>query len=130
MIPTTTGAAKAVGLVLPELAGKLDGCAVRVPTPNVSMVDLVANVDQATSADAVNDAFRAAAAGPLAGILAVSDEPLVSIDFNGNPASSTVDAPFTSVVDGNLVQIMSWYDNEMGYSTRLKDLTEYVAARM
>jgi len=130
MIPTTTGAAKAVGLVLPELAGKLDGCAVRVPTPNVSMVDLVANVEKATSADAVNEAFRAAANGPLAGILAVSDEPLVSVDFNGNPASSTVDAPFTSVVDGNLVQIMSWYDNEMGYSTRLKDLTEFVAARL
>jgi len=130
MIPTTTGAAKAVGLVLPELAGKLDGCSVRVPTPNVSMVDLVASVEKSTSADAVNDAFRAAAAGPLAGILAVSDEPLVSIDFNGNPASSTVDAGFTSVVDGKLVQVMSWYDNEMGYSTRLKDLTEYVAARM
>ncbi|MGD8329420.1 MAG: type I glyceraldehyde-3-phosphate dehydrogenase [Acidobacteriota bacterium] len=130
MIPTTTGAAKAVGLVLPELVGKLDGCAVRVPTPNVSMVDLVADVDKSTSAEEVNEAFRAAAAGPLAGILAVSDEPLVSIDFNGNPASSTVDAGFTSVVGGKLVQVMSWYDNEMGYSTRLKDLTEYVAARM
>jgi glyceraldehyde 3-phosphate dehydrogenase len=130
MIPTTTGAAKAVGLVLPELAGKLDGCAVRVPTPNVSMVDLVADVEKSTSADEVNEAFRAAAAGPLAGILAVSDEPLVSIDFNGNPASSTVDAGFTSVVGGKLVQVMSWYDNEMGYSTRLKDLTEYVAERM
>ena len=130
MIPTTTGAAKAVGLVLPELAGKLDGCAVRVPTPNVSMVDLVAHVATSTSKDEVNDAFRAAAAGPLAGILAVSDEPLVSIDFNGNPSSSTVDAGFTSVVDGALVQVMSWYDNEMGYSTRLKDLTEYVADRL
>ena len=131
MIPTTTGAAKAVGLVLPDLVGKLDGCAVRVPTPNVSMVDLVAHVAKSTSKDEVNDAFRAAAtAGPLKGFLKVSDEPLVSIDFNGNPSSSTVDAGFTSVVDGTLVQVMSWYDNEMGYSTRLKDLTEYVAARL
>jgi glyceraldehyde 3-phosphate dehydrogenase len=131
MIPTTTGAAKAVGLVLPDLVGKLDGCAVRVPTPNVSMVDLVAHVGKGTSKEEVNDAFRAAAAdGPLEGILRVSDEPLVSIDFNGNPSSSTVDAGFTSVVDGTLVQVMSWYDNEMGYSTRLKDLTEYVAARL
>jgi glyceraldehyde 3-phosphate dehydrogenase len=131
MIPTTTGAAKAVGLVLPDLAGKLDGCAVRVPTPNVSMVDLVAHVAKSTSAEEVNDAFRAAAAtAALKGILAVSDEPLVSIDYNGNPHSSTVDAGFTSVVGGTLVQVMSWYDNEMGYSTRLKDLTEYVAARL
>lgn len=131
MIPTTTGAAKAVGLVLPELVGKLDGCAVRVPTPNVSMVDLVTHVAKSTSKEEVNDAFRAAAAaGPLKGFLNVSDEPLVSIDFNGNPSSSTVDAGFTSVVDGTLVQVMSWYDNEMGYSTRLKDLTEYVAARL
>ena len=131
MIPTTTGAAKAVGLVLPGLVGKLDGCAVRVPTPNVSMVDLVAHVEKSTSAEEVNAAFRAAAsAGPLKGILAVADEPLVSIDFNGNPHSSTVDAGFTSVVDGSLVQVMSWYDNEMGYSTRLKDLTELVAASL
>jgi glyceraldehyde 3-phosphate dehydrogenase len=131
MIPTSTGAAKAVGLVLPELVGKLDGCAVRVPTPNVSMVDLVSHVEKSTSAEEVNDAFRAAAAAePLKGILAVSDEPLVSIDYNGNPSSSTVDAGFTSVVDGTLVQVMSWYDNEMGYSTRLKDLTEYVAASL
>ena len=131
MIPTTTGAAKAVGLVLPGLVGKLDGCAVRVPTPNVSMVDLIAHVEKETSAEAVNDAFRAAAsAAPLQGILAVSDEPLVSIDYNGNPHSSTVDAAFTSVVDGHLVQVMSWYDNEMGYSTRLKDLAEYVAERL
>jgi glyceraldehyde 3-phosphate dehydrogenase len=129
MIPTTTGAAKAVALVLPELEGKLDGCAVRVPTPNVSMVNLVAQIAKTTRADEVNDAFRAAAAsGPLENILAVSDEPLVSIDYNGNPRSSTVDAGFTSVVDGSLVQIMSWYDNEMGYSTRLKDLAEHVAA--
>jgi len=131
MIPTTTGAAKAVGLVLPGLVGKLDGCAVRVPTPNVSMVDLVAHVAKETSAEEVNDVFRAAAAAaPLQGILAVSDEPLVSIDYNGNPHSSTVDAGFTSVVGGTLVQVMSWYDNEMGYSTRLKDLTELVAASL
>jgi glyceraldehyde 3-phosphate dehydrogenase len=104
---------------------------VRVPTPNVSMVDLVAHVAKSTSAEEVNDAFRAAAATEaLKGILAVSDEPLVSIDYNGNPHSSTVDAGFTSVVGGTLVQVMSWYDNEMGYSTRLKDLTEYVAARL
>ena len=131
MIPTSTGAAKAVGLVLPDLVGKLDGCAVRVPTPNVSMVDLVAHVKTRTSADEVNDAFRAAAATEsLRGILMVSEEPLVSIDYNGNPASSTVDAGFTSVVDGTLVQVMSWYDNEMGYSTRLKDLAEYVGAQL
>jgi glyceraldehyde 3-phosphate dehydrogenase len=131
MIPTTTGAAKAVALVLPELEGKLDGCAVRVPTPNVSMVDLVAQVAKTTTADEVNDAFRAAAAsGPLKKILAVSDEPLVSIDYNGDPRSSTVDAGFTSVVGDSLVQVMSWYDNEMGYSTRLKDLAEHVAASL
>ncbi|HJN47248.1 MAG TPA: type I glyceraldehyde-3-phosphate dehydrogenase, partial [Acidobacteriota bacterium] len=131
MIPTTTGAAKAVGLVLPDLVGKLDGCAVRVPTPNVSMVDLVAHVETRTSADEVNEAFRAAAGTEsLQGILVVSEEPLVSIDYNGNPASSTVDAGFTSVVDGTLVQVMSWYDNEMGYSTRLKDLAEYVGAQL
>jgi glyceraldehyde 3-phosphate dehydrogenase len=95
------------------------------------MVDLVSHVEKSTSAEEVNDAFRAAAAAePLKGILAVSDEPLVSIDYNGNPSSSTVDAGFTSVVDGTLVQVMSWYDNEMGYSTRLKDLTEYVAASL
>lgn len=130
MIPTTTGAAKAVGLVLPELDGKLDGCAIRVPTPNVSVVDLVAHVAEDTDAEAVNDAFRQAAAGPLEGILDVSDEPLVSIDYNGNPFSSTVDADFTSVVGGTLVQVLSWYDNEMGYSTRVKDLAEFIATRL
>ena len=131
MIPTTTGAAKAVGLVLPELVGKLDGCAIRVPILNVSIVDLVAHVEKSTRAEEVNDAFRAAASsGALQGVLAVSEEPLVSIDFNGNPYSSTVDADFTSVVDGTLVQVLSWYDNEMGYSTRLKDLTEFVASQL
>lgn len=126
MIPTTTGAAKAVGLVLPELQGKLDGCAIRVPTPNVSVVDLIAHLGTDTDPEQVNQAFRVAAAGPLQGILHLSEEPLVSIDHNGSPFSSIVDAPFTSVVDGRLVQILSWYDNEMGYSTRLKDLCEYV----
>jgi glyceraldehyde 3-phosphate dehydrogenase len=126
MIPTTTGAAKAVGLVLPELQGKLDGCAIRVPTPNVSVVDLIAHLGTDTDPEQVNQAFRVAAAGPLQGILHLSEEPLVSIDHNGSPFSSVVDAPFTSVVDGRLVQILSWYDNEMGYSTRLKDLCEYV----
>ena len=127
MIPTTTGAAKAVGLVLPELQGKLDGCAIRVPTANVSVVNLIVHLLTDTEPEQVNQAFRDAAAGPLQGILKVSEEPLVSIDFNGSPYSSVVDAEFTSVVDGRLVQILSWYDNEMGYSTRLKDLSEYVA---
>ena len=126
MIPTSTGAAKAVGLVLPELQGKLDGCAIRVPTPNVSVVDLIAHLGKDTDPEQVNQAFRDAAAGPLQGILQLSEEPLVSIDYNGSPFSSVVDAQFTSVVDGRLVQILSWYDNEMGYSTRLKDLSEYV----
>jgi len=130
MIPTTTGAAKAVGLVLPELQGKLDGCAIRVPTPNVSVVDLIAHLGTDTDPEQVNQAFRDAAAGPLQGILHLSEEPLVSIDFNGSPFSSIVDAEFTSVVDGKLVQILSWYDNEMGYSTRLKDLSEFVAQRL
>ncbi len=130
MIPTTTGAARAVALVLPELQGKLDGFAIRVPTPDVSVVDLVAKVGRPTSPDEVNGMLREAAEGALSGVLAVSDEPLVSIDYTGNPASSTVDAEFTKVVDGDLVQIMSWYDNEMGYSTRVKDLVEYVGARL
>jgi glyceraldehyde 3-phosphate dehydrogenase len=129
MIPTTTGAARAVGLVLPELAGKIDGCAVRVPTPNVSMVNFVCSVDRVASAAEINDLFRAAAAGPLLGVLGVSDEPLVSIDYNGNALSSVVDAGFTRVVDGDLVQIITWYDNEMGYSSRVKDLLEYMATR-
>ncbi len=130
MIPTTTGAAKAVGLVLPELQGKLDGCAIRVPTPNVSVVDLIAHLGTETDPEQVNQAFRDAAAGPLQGILHLSEEPLVSIDFNGSPFSSIVDAEFTSVVDGRLVQILSWYDNEMGYSTRLKDLSEFIAQKL
>ena len=129
MIPTTTGAAKAVALVLPELKGKLDGFAIRVPTPDVSVVDLVAKVSRATTAEEVNAKLREAAAGPMAGVLGVSDEPLVSVDYTGNQNSSTVDAEFTKVVQGDLIQIMSWYDNEMGYSARVKDLCEYIGAR-
>ena len=130
MIPTTTGAAAAVGIVLPELKGKIDGLAVRVPTPNVSMVDLVFESEKATSSDAVNDAFRQAAAGDLKGILAVSDEPLVSLDFNNNPNSSIIDAPLTNVIGGNMIKVMAWYDNEWAYACRLNDLTLYVAEKV
>ena len=122
MIPTTTGAASAVGEVLPELKGKLDGFAMRVPTPNVSVVDLNVIVDRKTTGEEVNAAFRAAADGPLKGILAVSDAELVSIDFRGNPNSSIVDAPYTKVMDGDFVKVLSWYDNEWGYSSRCVDL--------
>jgi len=129
MIPTTTGAAKAVGLVLPQLKGKLDGMAVRVPTPNVSLVDLVAQTEKSTSVDEVNETFKKAALGPLKGILEFCELPLVSRDFNGNPASSIVDAQSTNVIGGNLVKVLSWYDNEWGYSNRLLDLVKYVVAR-
>jgi len=129
MIPTTTGAAKALKEVLPAMAGKLDGQAIRVPTPNVSLVDLTAKLEKKATAQEINDAFKAAAAGPLAGILAVSEEPLVSCDYNGDRHSSTVDAALTSVV-GDLVKVMSWYDNEMGYSQRLFDLSKFVAERL
>jgi glyceraldehyde 3-phosphate dehydrogenase len=122
MIPTTTGAALAVGEVLPELKGKLDGFAMRVPTPNVSVVDLAAIVDKKTTGDEVNAALKAAASGPLKGILAYSNEELVSIDFKGNPHSSIVDAPYTKVMDGDFVKVLSWYDNEWGYSSRCVDL--------
>ena len=121
MIPTTTGAAKAVGEVLPELKGKLDGFAMRVPTPNVSVVDLAVLVEKKTSADEINAAFRAAAAGPMKGILAVEDAPLVSIDFRGNPNSSIVDSAYTKVMGGDFVKVLSWYDNEWGYSCRCVD---------
>jgi glyceraldehyde 3-phosphate dehydrogenase len=124
LIPTTTGAARATSLVLPELEGKIDGMAIRVPTPNVSLVDLTVEVERETSPEAINEAFRSAAAGELSGILAVSDEPLVSIDFNSSRYSSTVDAPLTAVLDGTLVKVLSWYDNEMGFSSRLVDLAE------
>lgn len=129
MIPTTTGAAAAVGEVLPELKGKLDGISIRVPTPNVSVVDLVAQVNTPTSSEAVNAAFSAAAGGALKGILAVATDPLVSIDFKGNPHSSIVDAAYTSVMDGDFIKILSWYDNEWGYSSRCVDLVKFLAEK-
>ena len=129
MVPTSTGAAKAIGLVLPALKGKLDGIAVRVPTPNVSIVDLTATIERDADATAVNAAMKRAAEGPLKGILGYSEAPLVSIDFNGNPNSSTFDAPLTKVLGNRLVKIFSWYDNEWGYSNRLVDITAYVTAK-
>jgi len=130
MVPTSTGAAKAIGLVLPALKGKLDGIAVRVPTPNVSLVDLTATVEKDADDKAVNAAMKKAAEGPLKGILAYCEAPLVSIDFNGNPASSIFDAPLTKVMGGKLVKIFSWYDNEWGYSNRLADITAFVASKL
>lgn len=126
MIPTTTGAAKAVALVLPQLDGKLNGMAIRVPTPNVSVVDLVVQLTKPTTADAVNQAMEAASKTSLKGILAFSNEPLVSIDFNGAAVSSTVDGPSTMVI-GDMLKILSWYDNEFGYSNRMVDLAVYMA---
>jgi glyceraldehyde 3-phosphate dehydrogenase len=126
MIPTTTGAAKAVGLVLPNLKGRLDGLAIRVPTPNVSLVDLVAEVEKETSADEVNAALKEAASGPLKGILEYSEEPLVSVDLNGNQHSSIVDATITKVIEGKMVKVLAWYDNEWGYSCRIRDLMSYI----
>ncbi|MDH3496064.1 MAG: type I glyceraldehyde-3-phosphate dehydrogenase [Gemmatimonadota bacterium] len=130
IIPTTTGAAKATGLVIPEVKGKIDGVALRVPTANVSVVDLTCIVTKKTDIEAVNGAFRAAAAGALKGVLAVNDEPLVSSDFNGDLHSSTVDAMSTNVIDGTLVHVSSWYDNEMGYSARCVDLMTYMGAKL
>jgi glyceraldehyde 3-phosphate dehydrogenase len=131
IIPTTTGAAKATSLVLPELKGKIDGVSLRVPTPDVSVVALTCTVEKTTSADEVNNAFRAAAAnGPLKDVLTVSDEPLVSVDYIGSLHSSTVDALSTNVVGGTLVNVTSWYDNEMGYSARCVDLLRYVGERL
>jgi glyceraldehyde 3-phosphate dehydrogenase len=127
MIPTSTGAAKAVALVLPELKGKLDGFAIRVPTPNVSVVDLTCILKSSTDAAAVNAALKAAAEGPLKGILGYTEEELVSIDFNGCPLSSIVDAKSTKVIDGNLLKVLSWYDNEMGFSNRVIDLFKLIA---
>ena len=121
MIPTSTGAAKAVGLVLPELAGKLDGSAVRVPTPNVSMIDLVFDAGKATTEEEINAAIKAAADGPMKGVLAYVDAPLVSSDFNHNPASSTFALHQTKVTDGTMVRVLSWYDNEWGFATRMSD---------
>ena len=129
MIPTTTGAAAAVGEVLPELKGRLDGFAMRVPTPNVSVVDLAALVDAKTSGDEVNAALKEAADGPLNGILAYSADELVSIDFKGNAHSSIVDAPYTKVMDGDFVKVLSWYDNEWGYSNRCVDLLRLLVER-
>lgn len=129
MIPTTTGAAKAVGLVLPELKGKLDGFAIRVTTPNVSAVDLVADLDKDATAEEVNAAMKKWAEGPMKGVLQYVDEPLVSKDFNGNPNSSIFDAGLTKVMDKRMVKIISWYDNEWGYSSRLRDLVLYISKR-
>jgi len=129
MIPTTTGAAKAVSLVLPQLKGKLDGMAIRVPTPNVSVVDLVAELDKDTTAEEVNAALKKAAEGELKGILQYCDEPLVSIDFNGNSNSSIVDALSTKVIEKKMVKVLAWYDNEWGYSCRVRDLILYIAGK-
>ena len=128
MIPTTTGAAAAVSLVLPQLKGKLDGMAIRVPTPNVSVVDLVAEVEKETSVDAVNAALKKASEGALKGILGYTEEPLVSIDFNGSGFSSVVDAPSTAVIEGKMVKVLSWYDNEMGYSSRMVDVAKFISS--
>ena len=130
IIPTTTGAASAVGEVLPALKGRLDGISMRVPTPNVSVVDLVALLDKSVTPDDVNDAFRAAAAGPMKGVLHVEDAPLVSIDFRGNPHSSIVDSAYTKVMGDDFVKVMAWYDNEWGYSNRCVDLLKKVAASL
>jgi glyceraldehyde 3-phosphate dehydrogenase len=127
MIPTSTGAAKAVSLVLPELKGKLDGMAIRVPTPNVSVVDLVAVVKKKTDAEKVNAALKKASKGALKGILGFEEAPLVSTDFNGNPLSSIVDAGSTKVIDGNMIKVLSWYDNECGFSQRVIDLFKLIA---
>lgn len=129
IIPTSTGAAKAVALVLPELKGKLNGFAMRVPTPNVSVVDLVAELKADVTVDELNLALKEAAEGPLKGILGYSEAPLVSSDYNGNPASSTIDALSTMVLEGNMVKVVSWYDNEWGYSNRVVDLCHFVAQR-
>jgi glyceraldehyde 3-phosphate dehydrogenase len=129
MIPTSTGAAKAVALVIPELKGKFDGISVRVPTPNVSLVDVVMNVEKDTSTEEVNQALKDAANEELAGILAFSEEPLVSIDFRGNPNSSIVDAENTKVIGGTAVKILAWYDNEWGYSCRVRDLVKFIAEK-
>jgi glyceraldehyde 3-phosphate dehydrogenase len=132
MIPTTTGAAKALALVIPELKGKVDGFSLRVPTPTVSIVDFAVNLRDETTAEAINDAFRKAAAGPLKGILGVSDEPLVSMDFKADSRSSIIDSALTMVIGGtgNFAKVLSWYDNEWGYSSRVADLTKFIAERL
>ena len=129
MIPTSTGAAKAIYLVIPELKGRLDGVAIRVPTPNVSMVDLTVELKAETTAEAINEAMKKASAGALKGVLEVSTEELVSIDFRGNPASSIVDAPLTRVLQGSLAKVFAWYDNEWGFSCRMIDLIRFMAGK-
>jgi glyceraldehyde 3-phosphate dehydrogenase len=129
MIPTSTGAAKAIALVIPELKGKMHGMSVRVPTPTVSLVDLVVNTTNSVTAEALNDAFRAAANGPLKGILDITDEELVSVDFKGNPHSSIVDAANTMVMGDKMLKVLSWYDNEWGYSCRVADLINYMVSK-
>ncbi len=130
MIPTTTGAARATGLVLPEVQGRIDGMAIRVPTPDVSLIDLVTEVERETTAEEVNEAFREAASGRMQGVLAVSEEPLVSVDYTSDSHSSVVDALSTSVMQGRMVKVLSWYDNEWGYSSRVVDLVSFVGARL
>ncbi len=126
-IPTTTGAAKATGIVIPELYGKIDGIAIRVPTPNVSLVDLVAVLKKNSTPDEINAAFKEASEGKLKGILHYTEEPLVSVDYMASPYSSIVDGPFTRVIDNNLVKVLAWYDNEWGYSCRLIDLARFIS---
>jgi glyceraldehyde 3-phosphate dehydrogenase len=130
IIPTTTGAAKALSLVIPDLKGKVDGFSLRVPTPTVSVVDFTGDVERATTVDELNAAFREAAAGPMKGILGVSDEPLVSSDFRGDARSSIIDSASTMVIDGTMIKVIAWYDNEWGYSCRCADLIAHVAARL
>ncbi len=129
MVPTTTGAAKALHLVLPQLKGKMEGMAIRVPTPNVSLVDLTAEVEQDCDVTSVNAAFRQASEGPLKGILKYSEAPIVSVDQNGDPHSATLDAPLTKVLHGRMVKVIAWYDNEWGYSCRVRDLIKFLAAK-
>jgi glyceraldehyde 3-phosphate dehydrogenase len=129
MIPTSTGAAKAIHLVIPELKGRLDGVSIRVPTPNVSVVDLTVELKGEATAEAINEAMKKAAAGALKGVLDVSTEELVSIDFRGNPASSILDAPLTKVLQGNLAKVFAWYDNEWGFSNRMGDLIRFMASK-
>ncbi len=130
IVPTTTGAARAIGVVIPELAGKLDAFAIRVPTSTVSLIDLTVEIERQTTTEELQAAFKAAAEGPLKGILGYSEEPLVSVDYKGDPRSSIVDAQFTQVILGNMAKVVSWYDNEWGYSVRLADLANYIAERL
>jgi len=130
IVPTTTGAARAIGVVIPELAGKLDAFAIRVPTSTVSLIDLTVEVERKTNTEELREAFKVAAEGPLKGILGYSEEPLVSVDYKGDPRSSIVDAQFTQVILGDMAKVVSWYDNEWGYSVRLADLANYIAERL